>query len=180
MSTFNLTEYLNNTPTASSSAHIIEQSNERVYLFTSYDGVKIYAGDSIFSVNAKLNISEYNNLSTPRSQEIIDEYVIKYFSTLEAAKAYANAQTSFITNDAATVHIGMKVWFVNTKWELCDKTLHKGIQKHNIGSHVFAHKENAERFIIANKPCLSINDINAIQTISIRNLQEFENLVKSK
>ncbi len=104
--------------------------------------------------------------------------------SIDLADILKEKQPLFVTEDGKAIYERDGYVFVNEKFELFTNTAYAGVHH---GPHPrFSTTEAAERFILNNKPCLSIQDIATLNPwksdsgVPISFLLRMEQLVKSK
>lgn len=112
----------------------------------------------------------------------------KIFSTVEKAKKYEEKHKEPIltTEDNEDIFGGESIYSVTDDFQLCYTSI---ATKENVqGIRVFAKRENAEEYILMNKPILSLNDLLSVWGFSDEFdvykssplFQNFKNLAKTK
>ena len=128
----------------------------RVYqkpLFTTFDNVHIFKGDSCYPVTEDLVIKGiYNDV---RSDGRVHNR--KYFSTKQAAQEYIDSKkVLFTTEDGVDIKNGQKAYYLHKGfYTVCEAITPTGHESYLW----FSTKEVAEKYVLMNEPKLSINDI---------------------
>jgi hypothetical protein len=137
----------------------VRLSSVKVYkkpLFKTEDGVEIFEGDRCYGGHLKVGIDDFC-----KSAWVGDSILMKYFSTKEAAlECIKRNSASFITEDKVEIFEGDDYFeLLNFKKIFKVKLEKNKILTGKNSRKVFSTKEAAEEYILMNKPCLSLNDI---------------------
>lgn len=159
---------------------VLRKSDNCVFIIG--DDVKLKNNSLSFKIN-KFDINVHDN-----SKLLISSFENTFIFNLNAIEKFK--PVLFTTEDGVDIYEGDRIHQVNKDFEYY--SYYWGIQHGNKGVpfenfKIFSTKEKAEEFIILNKPCLSINDVNncynyaphgsIIHNKLVENLKE---LVKSK
>ena len=156
-------------------------------LFTTEDGVDIFEGDNLYSIDNMLNIrkhllfnARYDD-NTLLNNRIFFNSDYKHFSTKEKAEEYIakNTKPLFKTDDGVDIFEGNTIYGINNDWkvfshytDLQNKVKSWGIKP------VFSTTKKAEEYILMNKPVLSLSDV--WDNLKVKDQKEVMKFVKSK
>ena len=153
-------------------------------LFTTEDNVEVINDETIvYWLQFKSNMwFEYG--STPYYSISVTSGNYKAFSTIEARKQWLNKKYPkplFTTKDGVDIFKDDYYYPVEKSYYY----LHEKQTNHHCTNEdkfwIFSTKEKAEEYILFNKPCLSINDVNVLKNIVFANWDKtLKDLVKSK
>ena len=167
---------------------LLKCDNARIHSVKRLSDSKIFTiGDNIqyYDKNTKIKsiyYNEHNQLSFKVEGVFAPLTGVFGTSKLEKVK-----EVLFTTEDGVDIFEGDEFWFVNNIKNGLYLLNHTVAKKGNDESKKvetipdFSTKEKAEEYILLNKPCLSINDINKLKCLTFSNWDKFlKESVKSK
>ena len=159
------------------------------------DGEIFTVGDKITGTKSVVELSKYGNkyvtIESFKFEKYLRIYITSYYieingeqTTFGNMKKYIVKQPLFKTEDGLDIFEGDDIYWINSNTlKLYEAKVSKNMTNASIFKN-FLTKEKAEEYIVMNKPCLSIVDLQKIfgessfdNTMKIINLKE---LVKSK
>jgi hypothetical protein len=151
-------------------------------LFTTEDGVGIRKGDNAYIVSKDFTLLPGVYYDIQSDGRISSR---KYFSTREAAKKYIDSQKIlFTTEDGKDIFTGDKIWYVNKEsLDLDYFTVHANVTFRSDINVYFLTEEAAKKYILLNKPAISINEFWKISSMCMSNsavTRVLEELVKKR
>lgn len=144
-------------------------------IFNIYSVKRLFDG-KMFTIN------DNTNFGIIKSFHILGEYMRADVTNKTAptiTQLEKVEQALFTTEDGVDIFEGNKFWrnvgFFTTSEEIANKTTRLPLADR---SH--STKEKAEEYILMNKPCLSLNDLNEIGALTNHNEVKLKELVKNK
>jgi hypothetical protein len=149
--------------------------------------VKRLSDSEIFTIGDKV-IGYNNSIAKIKTIDLVGEVSLNIgtdksegFSLKNLKKA---KQPLFTTEDGVDIFEGDEYYSVNEHyWTVLEpeNTCKIDYETYHKNRHNFSTKEKAEEYILLNKPCLSINDINKLKCLTFSNWDKFlKESVKSK
>ena len=167
----------------SGSSHMDHAIKQTQPIFLTHDGKGVFEGDKVWYVNKES--LDFDHFTTHANVTFRSD-INAYFLTEEAAQDYIHRnRVLFITEDGVKIFAGSTYWCINTAphlWSLFEQTAKERTML-NKTVKAFSTYETAEKYIIENKPALSINEFWEITWMSTSGFNKhtyMKNLVKQR
>lgn len=134
-------------------------------LFTTKDGVDLYKNDEYYTVltGDTSAISEEVKGPYVADVRVYVSHNIEYFFSKEKAQEFLDSlkpKVLFTAEDGVDIKEGDTIYYIDIDdWSLTERTTRKGDIYKDRGLFPFSNLEKAEKYLLLNKPCLSVKEV---------------------